>query len=52
VQADLERVPAAEAVRSLVGAGVAVSAVAPRNRLEDVFLALVEKPNRKGAKDE
>ncbi|MGZ6816602.1 MAG: ABC transporter ATP-binding protein, partial [Mycobacteriaceae bacterium] len=52
VQADLERVPAAEAVRSLVGAGVAVSAVAPRNRLEDVFLALVEAPNRKGAKDE
>lgn len=52
VQADLERVPAAEAVRSLVGAGVAVSALSPRNRLEDVFLALVEKPDRKGAKDE
>jgi len=42
VQADLEKVPSADAVRSLVGAGVAVSAIAPRNRLEDVFLALVE----------
>ena len=44
VQADLEDVPAADAVRSLVGAGVAVSALAPRNRLEDVFLALVDTP--------
>ncbi|WP_127782593.1 alpha/beta fold hydrolase [Rhodococcus sp. X156] len=44
VQADLEQVPAAEAVRSLVQAGVGVSSVAPRNRLEDVFLALVETP--------
>ena len=42
VQADLESVPAATAVRSLVEAGVAVSSVAPRNRLEDVFLALVD----------
>jgi len=50
VQADLEEVPAAEAVRTLVGAGVAVSSVAPRNRLEDVFLALVEAPETDGAR--
>lgn len=42
VQADLDDVPASEAVRSLVAAGVAVTSVAPRNRLEDVFLALVD----------
>ncbi|MBM9466792.1 alpha/beta fold hydrolase [Nakamurella leprariae] len=41
VQVDLGRVPASTAVAALVGAGVAVSAVAPRNRLEDVFLAMV-----------
>ncbi|MEO9220317.1 MAG: ATP-binding cassette domain-containing protein, partial [Mycobacteriaceae bacterium] len=44
IQVDLEEVPPAEAVRSLVTSGVAVSAIAPRNRLEDVFLALVETP--------
>ena len=48
VQADLESVPSAEAVRVLVGAGVAVSAVAPRNRLEDVFLALVDNDTAGG----
>ena len=42
VQADLERVPPEHAVRELVTAGVAVSALAPRNRLEDVFLTLVQ----------
>lgn len=41
VQADLGRVPAATAVAALVRAGIAVSAAAPRNRLEDVFLDLV-----------
>ncbi|WP_212753785.1 alpha/beta fold hydrolase [Nakamurella aerolata] len=41
VQADLGRVPAATAVEALVRAGIAVSAAAPRNRLEDVFLDLV-----------
>ncbi|GAB2921422.1 alpha/beta fold hydrolase [Rhodococcus aerolatus] len=44
VQADLEGVPAADAVRTLVSAGVSVTSVAPRNRLEDVFLALVDTP--------
>jgi len=38
-------------VRTLVGAGVAVSELAPRNRLEDVFLALVDTPEG-GANDE
>ena len=41
VQADLGDVPGARAVAALVAAGVAVSAAAPRNRLEDVFLALI-----------
>lgn len=45
VQADLDAVSPSEAVRTLVSAGVAVSAVSPRNRLEDVFLALVQTPN-------
>ncbi len=49
VQADLETVPAADAVRTLVGAGLAVSAVSPRNRLEDVFLALVDAPEQNGS---
>jgi ABC-2 type transport system ATP-binding protein len=53
VQADLADVPAAEAVRVLVGAGFAVSAVAPRNRLEDVFLALVDNDTTgSGTRDE
>ena len=41
VEAGLDEVPAAAAVSALVGAGVAVSSAAPRNRLEDVFLELV-----------
>ncbi len=41
VQADLADRPASEVVAALVGAGVAVNSAAPRNRLEDVFLALV-----------
>lgn len=44
VQADLGSVPPAAAVRTLVDAGLQVSSVAQRNRLEDVFLALVEAP--------
>jgi len=48
VQADLDAVSPSEAVRTLVSAGVAVSAVSPRNRLEDVFLALVQTPNGDG----
>ncbi len=41
VQADLGGVGAAAAVTALVAADIAVSAAAPRNRLEDVFLDLV-----------
>ena len=41
VQADLGSLAPSQAVATLVSAGVAVSAAAPRNRLEDVFLALV-----------
>jgi ABC-2 type transport system ATP-binding protein len=41
VRADLGSSSAAAAVAALVGAGVAVSTAAPRNRLEDVFLELV-----------
>ncbi|MGS0688750.1 alpha/beta fold hydrolase, partial [Nakamurella sp. GG22] len=41
VQADLGKVAPSDAVGSLVSAGVAVSSAAPRNRLEDVFLALI-----------
>ncbi|HEY4991960.1 MAG TPA: alpha/beta fold hydrolase, partial [Nakamurella sp.] len=41
VQADLGDLPGARAVAALVSAGVAVSSAAPRNRLEDVFLALI-----------
>jgi ABC-2 type transport system ATP-binding protein len=41
VQADLGGVPGSDAVAALVAAGVAVNSAAPRNRLEDVFLALI-----------
>jgi ABC-2 type transport system ATP-binding protein len=41
VQADLGTLPASDAIAALVAAGVAVTAAAPRNRLEDVFLALI-----------
>jgi ABC-2 type transport system ATP-binding protein len=41
VQADLGTVPASQVVAALVSAGIAVSSAAPRNRLEDVFLALI-----------
>jgi ABC-2 type transport system ATP-binding protein len=40
---DLTGVRPAEAVRALVGAGLAVDRVAPRHRLEDVFLDLVQE---------
>ncbi len=38
---DLDGVARSEVVRTLVGAGVGVERIAPRRRLEDVFLALV-----------
>ena len=41
VQADLGTTPPGEAVAALVTAGITVRAAAPRNRLEDVFLAMV-----------
>ncbi|HJP75552.1 MAG TPA: alpha/beta fold hydrolase [Pseudonocardiaceae bacterium] len=41
VYAHLNGTPRAEAVTALVNAGVAVDAVGPRGRLEDVFLQLV-----------
>jgi ABC-2 type transport system ATP-binding protein len=41
VVADLDGTPRAAAVAALVGAGVEVSRVVPRRRLEDAFLALV-----------
>ena len=41
VHADLAGHPPAAAVAALVGAGIAVTSAAPRNRLEDVFLDLV-----------
>ncbi len=41
VQADLRGVAPAAAVSALVSAGIAVTTAAPRNRLEDVFLALI-----------
>ncbi len=40
---DLDRVRPAEAVRALVDAGLAVDRIAPRRRLEDVFLDLVHE---------
>ena len=47
VQADLGTVPAAQAVAALVTAGVAVTSAAPRNRLEDVFLATDRRVRRR-----
>ena len=41
VVADLDGTPRAAAVAALVQAGVEVTRVVPRRRLEDVFLALV-----------
>jgi ABC-2 type transport system ATP-binding protein len=38
---DLAGVPLGDALRALLDAGITVTAAAPRNRLEDVFLALV-----------
>jgi ABC-2 type transport system ATP-binding protein len=38
---DLDGTARSEVVRSLVGAGVGVERIAPRRRLEDVFLSLV-----------
>jgi ABC-2 type transport system ATP-binding protein len=49
VQADLGSVPPAQAVAALVAAGVAVSSAAPRNRLEDVFLAMVDASGAAGS---
>jgi ABC-2 type transport system ATP-binding protein len=49
MQADLGQVPAAQAVSALVAAGVAVSSAAPRNRLEDVFLAMVDASGAAGS---
>ncbi len=49
VQADLGAVPAAQAVAALVAAGIAVSSAAPRNRLEDVFLAMVDASGAAGS---
>ncbi|OZM72185.1 ABC transporter ATP-binding protein [Amycolatopsis antarctica] len=41
VHADLDGLPRAEAIATLVGAGVAVEQAGPRRRLEDAFLQLV-----------
>ena len=49
LQADLGRTPPAEAVAALVAAGVAVRSAAPRNRLEDVFLAMVDASGAAGS---
>ncbi len=49
VQADLGAVAPSDAVGALVTAGVAVSSAAPRNRLEDVFLALIGASDGSGA---
>ncbi len=49
VQADLGSVPPAQAVAALVAAGVAVSSASPRNRLEDVFLAMVDASGAAGS---
>ncbi len=49
VQADLDAVPASTAVSALVSAGIAVTSAAPRNRLEDVFLALIGASGSDGA---
>ncbi|MGI8416701.1 MAG: alpha/beta fold hydrolase [Nakamurella sp.] len=52
IQVDLGDVRAADAVDSLVKAGIAVSAAAPRNRLEDVFLDLVGATGSAGKQEE
>jgi len=49
VQADLGRTPGSDAVAALVAAGVAVRSAAPRNRLEDVFLAMVDASGAAGS---
>jgi ABC-2 type transport system ATP-binding protein len=49
VQADLGSVPPAQAVSALVAAGIAVGSAAPRNRLEDVFLAMVDASGAAGS---
>ncbi|WP_420121586.1 hypothetical protein, partial [Nakamurella sp.] len=46
---DLGRTPPDEAVAALVAAGVAVRSAAPRNRLEDVFLAMVDASGAAGS---
>ena len=48
VQADLDEVAPALAIRSLVEAGIDVRSAAPRNRLEDVFLELVGSASKGG----
>ncbi len=48
VQADLADIAPAAAIAALVGAGIAVSSAAPRNRLEDVFLELVGSASKEG----
>ena len=46
VQADLENTPPSQVLAALVSSGIAVNGMAPRNRLEDVFLSLVgESPD-------
>jgi ABC-2 type transport system ATP-binding protein len=47
--ADLDGTPRAAAVTALVQAGIEVSRVAPRRRLEDAFLALVGGGTREGS---
>jgi len=49
VQADLGAVSPARAVTALVAAGVAVNGASPRNRLEDVFLAMVDASGAAGS---
>ncbi|HEY5879996.1 MAG TPA: alpha/beta fold hydrolase [Nakamurella sp.] len=49
IQADLGAVPPARALAALVAAGVAVNGAAPRNRLEDVFLAMVDASGAAGS---
>jgi ABC-2 type transport system ATP-binding protein len=47
VHADLDGMPRAEAVATLVRAGVAVEQAGPRRRLEDAFLQLVGEDSSK-----
>jgi ABC-2 type transport system ATP-binding protein len=49
LQVDLGSVPPAQAVSALVAAGVAVNSASPRNRLEDVFLAMVDASGAAGS---